>query len=641
MATHRLGTVLEYLQQSLDPPATRAAADSQLLAQFIAAQDEAAFAALLRRHGPMVLGVCRRVLRHTQDAEDAFQATFLVLARKAASVARRESVGSWLYGVAYRTAQGARRARTRRWMFERQMDELPHPEVGREDVEDLRPIVDHALSRIPEKYQAPLVLCLLEGKSRKEAARELKVPEGTVSSRLATARRLLAKRLAPYGTGLPGVGMVANGASGCVPAALFQSTAEVALLVASGSGTVAGAVSAKVAALTEGVLRTMTLTKLKTTAMVLFSVAMLGTGGAIYQARAGGPAASGVQVAADSPKADEDARTLRAQLADAQQQIAQLKIETERLRLKAEEAELRAKACQDTLRNQLGDRQKTERTNWQTNNLVLHTFCKLDMNCDGLLDKDEMPEALRAELANWDTNKDGVIDLEEYRAYVAARSQEFQHDRAQAELNDKQAKQRRQVESRRSAVLRDLAALKARKQKELADLDAQMTELKVRRPEAPTRPAPQASGSPDQSVPMRVGPAGGEGGLEFADGPSPRGARIVGVRVRHGSYIDGVGLLYKTADGKRDSLGWHGGEGGWEETFLLEEGETIIGITGTSGEYVESLTIVTNKRKSPKYGSAGSGKAYDLRQSGAEVTGFFGRSGTYVDQIGIFVRPKR
>src|SRR5262249_53892979 len=154
---------------------------------FLAGRDEAAFAALVRRHGPMVFGVCRRVLRHHHDAEDAFQAAFLVLARKAAGV-RHESLGSWLYTVAYHAALEARAVAARRRADERQVEEMPHPEVSPVEVQDWRPLLDRELHRLPQKYQAALVLCDLEGKSRKDAAGELGIPEGTLSSRLATAR---------------------------------------------------------------------------------------------------------------------------------------------------------------------------------------------------------------------------------------------------------------------------------------------------------------------------------------------------------------------------------------------------------------------------------------------------------------------
>src|SRR5262249_9147607 len=171
--------------------------DGQFLASFVERRDEAAFAALVRRHGPMVLGVCRRVLGCTHDAEDAFQATFLVLARKAASIAPRELVGNWLHGVARRTALCARAAQRRRRAREKQMKAMPHPTVEPDAAwQELQALLDQELGQLPVLYRAPVVLCDLEGRSRKEVARHLGVPEGTLSSRLATARRLLAARLA-------------------------------------------------------------------------------------------------------------------------------------------------------------------------------------------------------------------------------------------------------------------------------------------------------------------------------------------------------------------------------------------------------------------------------------------------------------
>src|SRR5262245_8040969 len=215
--------------------------DAELLESFLTRQDEAAFGALVRRHGPMVLGVCRWVLGHAQDAEDAFQATFLVLARKAGSLGQRDLVGNWLYGVAYRTARDARARNARRRAREKQVRDLPHPPVEPEPPRpELSPLLDHELSRLPDKYRAPIVLCDLEGGSRKEAARQLNLPEGTLSSRLAAGRQLLARRLARHGL------------------------ASVPPLAVAG-------VSAEAAALTEGVLQTMLLTKLKIAAVVLAS----------------------------------------------------------------------------------------------------------------------------------------------------------------------------------------------------------------------------------------------------------------------------------------------------------------------------------------------------------------------------------
>src|SRR5947209_6422904 len=168
MAVHRLRQVLRQLHASVD-----ALSDAQLLARFVTARDEAAFAALVRRHGRMVLGVARRILNHVQDAEDVFQATFLVLARQAHAVVRRETVGSWLYRVAYRTALDAKAMRERRRAKEGQVQDVPQPQAPAVDVQDWRPILDDELNGLPAKYQAPLVLCDLESRSRKDAAEQL------------------------------------------------------------------------------------------------------------------------------------------------------------------------------------------------------------------------------------------------------------------------------------------------------------------------------------------------------------------------------------------------------------------------------------------------------------------------------------
>jgi len=253
--------------------------DGQLLARFVAARDEASFAALLRRHGPMVLGVCRRVLRHAHDAEDAFQATFLVLARKANSVVRRESVGCWLYGVAYRTALDAGTRIARRHAREKQVQDMPHPAVAPAELQDWRPLLDRELTRLPEHYRSAVVLCDLEGRSRREAARLLGVPEGTLSSRLATGRKILARRLTDCG--LASAAMLATGlaegtASAQVPATLAQVTARAAALVAAGQ--VAG-VSAPAVALMKGVIEAMLLKKLRLTIGVVMVAGALGTMG--------------------------------------------------------------------------------------------------------------------------------------------------------------------------------------------------------------------------------------------------------------------------------------------------------------------------------------------------------------------------
>jgi RNA polymerase sigma factor (sigma-70 family) len=243
--------------------------DGQLLECFIHRREEAAFEALVRRHGPMVLGVCRRVLAHDQDAEDAFQATFLVLVRKAASLTARERVGNWLYGVAYRVALQAKAARP---VKEKQVNAMPEPEaVAAPDLwSDLRPILDHELSRLPDKYRLAIVLCDLEGRTRQEVARQFGIPAGTLSGRLTTARRLLAGRLARHGLALGSAGVATALSPGAalarVPASLVVSTVKAATHVAMG-GAAATVVSARAAALSEGVLRTML--RIKLTATVL------------------------------------------------------------------------------------------------------------------------------------------------------------------------------------------------------------------------------------------------------------------------------------------------------------------------------------------------------------------------------------
>src|SRR5262249_51972641 len=153
---------------------------------YIRRRDEAAIAALVGRHGPMVWGVCRRVLRHHHDAEDAFQATFLVLVRKAASITPREMVANWLYGVAYHTALKARATAAKRRARERQVIAMPEPQVGEQvPLNPLLLLLDQELSRLPDKYRVVILLCDLQGLTRKEAGRQLEMPEGTFAGRLA------------------------------------------------------------------------------------------------------------------------------------------------------------------------------------------------------------------------------------------------------------------------------------------------------------------------------------------------------------------------------------------------------------------------------------------------------------------------
>jgi RNA polymerase sigma factor (sigma-70 family) len=263
--------------------------DGQLLEAFLSRRDEAAFAALVRRHGPLVLGVCRRVLRHGADAEDAFQATFLVLLRKAASIRRRELLANWLYGVAYRTALEARAARARRRSKERHVATRQRCEGPDEATRDLLPVLDEELSRLPDSYRRPIVLCDLQGRTRREAAHLLGWPEGTVAGRLARGRALLARRLARHGTGLAVGGLTtvlaADTMSAVVPVELAVRTVRAVTLTAAGQA--AGIVSAEVHALVEGVVRTMLLKKLRIALLVVLAVGLLAPGATLLARRAG------------------------------------------------------------------------------------------------------------------------------------------------------------------------------------------------------------------------------------------------------------------------------------------------------------------------------------------------------------------
>jgi RNA polymerase sigma factor (sigma-70 family) len=270
--------------------------DGQLLDRFVARQEGAVFEVIVLRHGPMVWGVCRRMLRDHHDAEDAFQATFLVLARKASSVMPREMLGNWLYGVAYQTAMKARAVRAKRRMRESQVLDMPEPIMVPHDLRDgLADCLDGELSRLPEKYRIPIVLCDLEGRTHKEAASRLGWPIGTVSSRLSRARTLLARRLTRRGISLSAgslaVLLAQDVASAGMPSQLISSTAQAASFFAVGGAVTAGVVSAEVGDLIGEVLRVMLLGKLKiVTAMLLVaSVFVVGGAGLTYRARATEP----------------------------------------------------------------------------------------------------------------------------------------------------------------------------------------------------------------------------------------------------------------------------------------------------------------------------------------------------------------
>jgi RNA polymerase sigma factor (sigma-70 family) len=258
--------------------------DAHLLGCFIERQDEAAAAALVQRHGPMVWGVCRRILHNDHDAEDAFQATFLVLVRRAASITPREMVGNWLYGVAHQTALKARAMKAKRGARERQVMALPEPKADQEDQSDDRQaVLDQELSRLPAKYRVAIVLCDLEGKTRKEAAQQLGVPDGTLAARLARARTMLGKRLARQGLAVSGGALATilsqKEVSAGVPTGVASSTLHAMSQFAAGTAAASGGISLMVAALTEGVLKAMLVARIKGALVVLLAVAFVGMGG--------------------------------------------------------------------------------------------------------------------------------------------------------------------------------------------------------------------------------------------------------------------------------------------------------------------------------------------------------------------------
>jgi RNA polymerase sigma factor (sigma-70 family) len=286
MADESLRILVRRLRRATDPGGDAALSDAQLLERFVTQRDEAAFELLVWRHGTMVLNLCRRVLRQEQDTEDAFQATFLILARKARSIGKRQACGSWLYKVAYRVALAARAESAARVARERPCpDELPAAEASDDLIwRDLRPLLDEEVSRLPEKYRAAFVLCCLEGRTGAEAAEQLRCPEGTVLSRLSRARARLRTRLLSRGVTLPAGVLVAvvaaRGQAAEVTAGLVNTTSKAALADAAGKA-VATVTSVRAAALTEGVLRAMFVSKVKVTLGVLTTIALVGIGAGI------------------------------------------------------------------------------------------------------------------------------------------------------------------------------------------------------------------------------------------------------------------------------------------------------------------------------------------------------------------------
>lgn len=278
--------LVRYLRTLTAGRVNDACTDQQLLEQFVTRREQTAFASLVRRHGPMVLGVCRRVLDHDQDAEDAFQATFLILARKAGSIRKHESLNSWLHGVAYHVAERLRAKEARRSAHERKAASRPPVDpVAGVAWREIRCLLDSEMERLPEQYRAPLVLCYLQGKTQDEAARQLKWSLSTLRRRLDRARRLLACRLKRRGLALSAAlaapVLIESTATAGVPPLLAANTVRAGLALASRQaiGTLA---SASVVALAEGGGQALGTSKVKWALAVLLAVSVA-AGGVLTQ----------------------------------------------------------------------------------------------------------------------------------------------------------------------------------------------------------------------------------------------------------------------------------------------------------------------------------------------------------------------
>jgi RNA polymerase sigma factor (sigma-70 family) len=293
MPTGPWNVVFQHLRA--DPrPGGDGPTDGELVARFVGSRDGDALAALVRRHSTLVWGVCCRLLHNHHDAEDAFQATFLVLVRKA-SVVPGHAVANWLYGVARQTAVRLRATAAKRGQRETQVTNMPEPALPEVRVTDLRAVLDEELGRLPDRYRGVIVACDLEGMTRREAARQLGIPEGSVASRLARARVMLAKRLTKRGV------VFSSGSVAVVsaPPALVASTTTATALLTAGIAAAPGMISAQVSDLTEGVLKAMFLNKLKgVLAVVLVALVCIGGGVTIT------PMVMGKQP--DSPKKADD-----------------------------------------------------------------------------------------------------------------------------------------------------------------------------------------------------------------------------------------------------------------------------------------------------------------------------------------------
>jgi RNA polymerase sigma factor (sigma-70 family) len=306
MRDTQLGPVLRHIRRLTLPPVAQGLTDVQLLERFCQGREEAAFATLMHRHGGLVWGVCRHVLRQEQDAEDAFQATFLVLAQQAAAIRKREALPSWLHGTAFRIAMRAKRDAGRRRTREARVEAgRPNPSSSESAWQDLQAALDEEVQRLPQRQRAVFVLCALEGKSQAEAADVLGWGPRAVSGTLARARQRLRTRLAARGITLTAVlaGIaVAGRSAGAAPVALANATLRAAL-----AGTGPAAVSARVATLVQGAVREVFPMKLKVLTALVVLAATVGGATAVWPAAPAEPPTPPAETAAPAAKPEDKA----------------------------------------------------------------------------------------------------------------------------------------------------------------------------------------------------------------------------------------------------------------------------------------------------------------------------------------------
>jgi RNA polymerase sigma factor (sigma-70 family) len=304
VSIERIGAVSRHVQRLWESGSTSGLSDGQLLERFSARGDGAAFAALVDRHGPMVARVCRAGLGDPHRAQDTYQATFLVLARRAASIRRREAVGAWLHGVARRVAARARAVEARSALNEQSVPLRRSWAVPDTDRLDLETTVHEEIGRLPDRYRQPVVLCYLEGLTHDQAAERLAWPVGTVRTRLSWARERLRCRLTRRGlapSAILGASGLARDASAPLPSAIADAIVRAAIRVGAGRGIAAGVASGSVVAIARGVVRQMVIApRLAATAVALLAVAITATGAAVLAPGAQDPKPEGKGVAPPS-----------------------------------------------------------------------------------------------------------------------------------------------------------------------------------------------------------------------------------------------------------------------------------------------------------------------------------------------------